>query len=300
MSGVAIPFVRDKSGNTIYIDQYEDLGYPTPIFCGGRSCQARVTHVVGHKRRNTGKLIPAIFRLFQNFDHSDNCSFKTSGNYEIEAKIGTSNVEDAIADGETLFRVHILNHEEVSQLKRKEEIFADQIPEDTTKRVFYNRGKMPCYVKTCSDLAKLYVYGKKNPKERDGLEIKVNKSTVKWKDFFFGIGQYPYFRYCLTKNTYVNAAIDLKITRKVFSGVVDDFEYFECKPKNVKGLKVYPIIRISKKLKLSAIDFDKQFLVYGKFRLRSAEEPKISSASNSAEFMTTLVDLKQIGEVPTV
>ncbi|TOM74888.1 hypothetical protein, partial [Vibrio parahaemolyticus] len=105
----------------------------------------------------------------------------TSGNYEIEAKIGTSNVEDAIADGETLFRVHILNHEEASQLKRKEEIFADQIPEDTTKRVFYNRGKMPCYVKACSDLAKLYVYGKKNPKERDALEIKVNKSTVKWK-----------------------------------------------------------------------------------------------------------------------
>ncbi|TOM78886.1 hypothetical protein, partial [Vibrio parahaemolyticus] len=126
------------------------------------------------------------------------------------------------------------------------------------------------------------------------------KSTVKWKDFFFGIGQYPYFKYCLTKNTYVNAAIDLKITRKVFSGVVDDFEYFECKPKNVKGSKVYPVIRISKKLKLPVIDFDKQFLVYGKFRLRSAEEPKISSASNSVEFMTTLVDLKQIGEVPTV
>lgn len=69
---------------------------------------------------------------------------------------------------------------------------------------------------------------------------------------------------------------------------------------NVKGLKVYPVIRISKKLKLPIIDFDKQFLVYGKFRLRGAEEPKISSAYNSVEFMTTLVDLKQIGEVPTV
>ncbi|HIF9480520.1 TPA: hypothetical protein ACX6SV_000851 [Photobacterium damselae] len=300
MSGVAIPYVRDKAGNTIYIDQYEDLGCPTPIFCGDRSCQARVTHVVGHKRRNTGKLIPAIFRLFQNVDHSDNCGFKTSGNYEIEAKIGISNVEDAISDGETLFRVHILNHEETSQLKRKEEIFADQIPEDTTKRVFYNRGTMPCYVKACSDLAKLYVYGKKKPKERDGLEIKINKSVVKWKDFFFGIGQYPYFKYCLTKSTYVNAAIDVKITRKVFSGVVDDFEYFECKPKNIKGLKFYPVIRISKKLNLPVIDFDKQFLVYGRFRLRSNEEPKISSAYNSVEFMTTLVDLKQIGEVPIV
>ncbi|MGF1841709.1 hypothetical protein L4C39_00750 [Vibrio clamense] len=300
MSGVAIPFVKDRIGNTIYIDQYEDLGYPTPIFCGGRGCGTRVTHVVGHKRRNTGKLIPAIFRLYQNFDHSDSCSFKTSGNYEIEAKIGTSNVEDAIADGETLFRVHILNHDEASQLKQKEEFFADQLPEDTTKRVFYNKGKMPCYVKACSDLAKLYIYGKENPKERDSLEIKVNKSTVKWKDFFFGIGQYRYFQHCLTKDKYVNAAIDLQITRKVFSGVVDDFEYFECKPKNVKGTKYYPIIRISKKLKLPIIDFDKQFLVYGKFRLRNAEEPKVSSEYNAVEFMTTLVNLKQMGEVPTV
>lgn len=300
MSGVAIPFVKDKAGNTIYIDQYEDLGYPSPIFCGGRGCQARVTHVVGHKRRNTGKLIPAIFRLYQNYDHSDACSFKTSGNFEIEAKIGTSNVENAIEDGETLFRIHILNHDEEIKLKQKEEVFADKIPKDTTKRVFYNNGKMPCYVKTCSDLTKLYLYGKKHPKKRDNLEIKVNTSTVKWKDFFFGIGQYHYFQYCLTKNKYVNAAIDLKITRKVFSGVIDEFEYFECKPKNLHGTKIYSIIRISKKLKLPIINFDKQFLVYGKFRLRRAEESKISSEYSSIEFITTLVSLNQIGVVPSV
>lgn len=120
MSGVAIPFVKDRMGNTIYIDQYEDLNYPTPIYCGGKGCGTKITYVVGHKRRNTGKLIPAIFRLYKNFDHAYSCSFKTSGNYEIEAKVGTSNIDDAIVDGETLFRVHILNHDEISLLKKKQ------------------------------------------------------------------------------------------------------------------------------------------------------------------------------------
>ncbi|GAB5993267.1 hypothetical protein [Aeromonas enteropelogenes] len=299
MSGVAIPFVKDEEGNTIYVNQYEDLGFPTPIYCGGINCGTRVTHVAGHKRRNTGKLIPAIFRLYPKFDHSDSCSFKTSGNYEIEAKMGTSHVDNAIANGETLFRVHILNHDEALQLKQKEEFFSEQFPEDTTKRVFHNKGKMSCYVKACSDLAKLYVYGKENPDEIDNIQIKVNKSIIEWKDFFFDIDQYRYFKHRLSKETYVNAAIVLKINRQVFSGVVDEFEYFECKSKNIKGIKFYPVIRISKKLKLPTIDFDKQYLVYGKFRLRTDEELKISGEPNSIEFMTTLVNIKQIGLVPT-
>ncbi|MGL5468132.1 MAG: hypothetical protein ACRDCT_08065 [Shewanella sp.] len=66
---------------------------------------------------------------------------------------------------------------------------------------------------------------------------------------------------------------------------------------NKNGIKYYPVIRISKKLKLPKIEFDKQFLIYGKFRLRSDEELKISGEPNSIEFMTTLINMKQMGSV---
>lgn len=156
---------------------------------------------------------------------------------------------------------------------------------------------MPCYVKTCGDLARLYIFGKEHPQEREQLKIRVNRDTLKWNDFFFGIEQYHHFRHRLSMDKYVNAAICLKITRQVFSGVIDDFEYLECKAKKVKGISIYPIIRVSKKLKSLKIDFDKEYLVYGKFRLRKADEPKVGNKHHAVEFMTTLVDIKQIGEV---
>ncbi|RYU46516.1 hypothetical protein, partial [Aliivibrio finisterrensis] len=297
MAGVAIPFVQDRFDNRIYINQYEDFGFPTPIYCGGKNCQARVTHVIGHKRR--GKLVPSIFRLFQNIDHAKHCGFKAFGNYEIESKVGISDVESALFAGEMLFRINILNDSEMAKVKIKEDIFADSTPEDTVKREYKNRGKMPCYVKQCGDLVTLYLHGKMNPAKRELLEIKVNSNVTTWKDFFFGIGQYRYFQYKLAKENYANAAIDVKFKRKIFAGVIDEFEYLECKPKYYNGRKILPIIRVSKKLKLPYIDFDKQFLIYGRFRLRTSDEQRVSNDINAIEFMTSLVHLKQLGEIPS-
>lgn len=186
MSGIKITFAYDSNGVRVNADSYGAFPIAHPLTCPDKNCEAYLKHVNGYKRESYGKqqFIPAFYRLEKGFNHSQYCSYKSSGKDTIVAGESGHEVKDALAKGELLFRIHVMDAEERKKLKDKSGVFQQFPPSDTTARKYRNRGRRSTYVRTMNSLLDIYNHGRKNPHDRANIMLIIGGKLVKWVDFF--------------------------------------------------------------------------------------------------------------------
>lgn len=70
----------------------------------------------------------------------------------IYASDSSHDISRALATGNNIFRIHILDEDDISKLSRKAAAMQANPPSDTTDRVYVKRGRKAPYVKNMDSL----------------------------------------------------------------------------------------------------------------------------------------------------
>lgn len=269
MSGIKITFAYDSNGVRVDADSYGAFPIAHPLICPDKNCEAFLEHVNGYKRESYGKqqFIPAFYRLEKGFDHSEYCSYKSSGRGAIVAGESDHEVKDALAKGELLFRVHVMDAEERKKLKDKAGVFQQFPPNDTTERKYRNRGRRSTYVRTMNSLLEIYNHGRLNPQDRAKIRLIIGGKLVKWTDFFYSTNHLGSLKSRLHREGIVQAAVVVKVSVVGLPNQkLNGFCFIECSPKTTGlGKHIYTTLKLAKSLPSSHFTLNQNVMVLGKF-----------------------------------
>ncbi|ABM26356.1 hypothetical protein Sputw3181_3544 [Shewanella sp. W3-18-1] len=276
LSGIKITFAYDRNGVRVNADTYGVFPIAYPLTCPDKNCDAFVEHVNGYKRESYGKqqFVPAFFRLEKGFDHSKHCTYKASGRDTIVAGESDHEVTDALAKGEFLFRIHVMDAEEFRRLKDKSDSFIQFPPNNTTERKYRTKGRKSTYVRTMNSLLDIYNHGRLNPDDREKIKLIIGGKLVKWVDFFYSTNHLGSLKTRLHSEGIVQAAVIVKVSviglpNKRKGG----FCFIECRPKTTgKGKPIYTTLKLAKRLPSEVFRLNKSIMVLGKFTIPSPSD----------------------------
>lgn len=297
MSGIKITFAYDRNGVRVNADTYGAFPIAFPLTCPDKNCDAFVEHVNGYKRESYGKqqFIPAFFRLEKGFDHSKYCSYKASGRDTIVAGESHHEVRDALAKGEMLFRVHVMDAEERKKLKDKSDSFQQFPPNNTTERKYRTKGRRLTYVRTMNSLLELYNHGRQNPGDRAKIKLIIGGKIVNWVDFFYSTNHLGSLKTRLHREGLVQAVVIVKVS---VIGLPNQqqggFRFIECSPKTTgKGKPIYTTLKLAKHLASTNFKLNKYIMVLGKFAIPSPSE-RVTPSYLGNEIRTLVTHEQQV------
>lgn len=248
MSGIRITQAIDNNGILISVIAFSSSVNPYPLTCPDSNCSAHLVYVKGHIRRSYNKTlhIPAFFRLEQDFTHNEFCQYGTSGLDTIYASDSSHNISRALAKGNKTFRIHILDADDVTRLRKNAAAAQATPPSDTTDRVYVKKGKKEPYVKNMQGLREIYEYGKANPNLRNTIKIVTGTSTVTWSDFFYETSQLDQLSTYLQTVSIAQVAVIMKVhVARTPLPKFGNRQFIEGSPmKIVGGPNVYPTIQL--------------------------------------------------------
>ncbi|AUK08607.1 hypothetical protein F9214_22410 [Escherichia coli] len=270
MSGIRITQAIDNNQILVNVNTFNYSVNPYPLKCPDPNCSAHLVYVKSHIRRSFNKTlhIPAFFRLEKNFTHDKLCQYGTSGLNTIYASDSSHDISRALAKGNNIFRIHILDEDDISKLSRKAAAMQANPPSDTTDRVYVKRGRKAPYVKNMDSLREIYEYGKAHPNKRNSIKIVTGTSTVTWSDFFYETTQLERLSTYLQKVKIAQVAVIMKVHVARIPMAKFNYRHFiEGSPMRIKGgFNIYPTIQLGnvtpKLFPLSSI-----VMVLGKFTI---------------------------------
>lgn len=297
MSGIKITFAYDRNGVRVNANTYGAFPIAYPLSCPDKNCNAFVEHVNGYKRESYGKqqFIPAFFRLEKGFDHSKHCTYKASGRDTIVAGESDHEVKDALAKGELLFRIHVMDAEERKKLKDKSDSFHQFPPTNTTERKYRTKGRRSTYVRTMNSLLDIYNHGRQNPNDRAKIKLIIGGRLVKWVDFFYSTNHLGSLKSRLHCEGIVQAAVIVKVS---VIGLPNQnqggFRFIECSPKTTgKGKPIYTTLKLAKQLPSTNFRLNKNIMVLGKFAIPSPME-RVTPSYLGNEIRTLVTHEQQV------
>ncbi|MEI8609960.1 hypothetical protein P4S70_13615 [Enterovibrio sp. Hal110] len=300
MSGIKITFAYDSNGVRVNADSFGSFPIAYPLTCPDKNCEAFLEHVNGYKRESYGKqqFIPAFYRLEKGFDHSEYCSYKSSGRATIVAGESDHEVKDALAKGDLLFRVHVMDAEERKKLKDKSGIFQQFPPNDTTKRKYRKRGRRSTYVRTMNSLLEIYNHGRLNPQDRAKIMLIIGGKLVKWTEFFYSTNHLGSLKSRLHREGIVQAAVVVKVNVVGLPNQkIGGFRFIECSPKTTGlGRHIYTTLKLAKRLPSSTFTLNQSVMVLGKFSIPDPNE-RVTPSYLGNEIRTLITHTQQVVEI---
>ncbi|WP_434526430.1 hypothetical protein [Photorhabdus asymbiotica] len=265
MSGIKITTAIDQSGVVIDENNYNKDQLHLPLICPDKNCNAILVHVNAYKREsyNRSQYIPAFFRLEKGFIHTNQCKYKTNGNTTINSKYSQSDVIDALNRGETLFRIHVMNSDEINNLHIKSSEFQLNPPSDTTDRIYLIKGRKATYIKTMSSLLDIYKFGLLNKQQQASIKLLTGGKILLWKDYFYSTSYLPALYSKLQKNKLIQAAIIVKVN---YSKMHRGFKYLICSSiYKDNDYRVITAIKLSKNMEKYNIRTNRIYMILGNF-----------------------------------
>jgi len=248
MSGIRITQAIDNNQILINVTAFNSSVNPYPLKCPDPNCSAHLVYVKSHIRRYVNKTlhIPAFFRLEKNFTHDKFCQYGTSGLDTIYAGDSSHDISRALAKGNKLFRIHILDVDDIAKISKKAAAVQANPPSDTTDRVYVKRGRKAPYVKNMDSLREIYEYGKANPNQRNTIKIVTGTSTVTWSDFFYETAQLDRLSTYLQTVKIAQVAVIMKVhVARTPLAKFNHRQFIEGSPMRVKGgPNIYPTIQL--------------------------------------------------------
>lgn len=300
MSGIKITYAFDSKNRRVNADSYGAFPIVFPLICPDKNCTAILDHVNGYKRESYGKqqLIPAFFRLGQGIDHTEYCQFKASGNDTIIASDSSSEVKDALAKGELIFRIHVMDSEEREKLQLKSGVFQVNPPNDTVERKYRKKGRKSTYVRTMDSLLEIYWHGVKNPADRSKMKLIIGGKIVMWTDFFYSTNHLGSLRSRLLNEGIVQAAVIVKVHMLGLPNArLGHFRFVECYPKTTgRGRPIYLTIKLAKNMSVSCFPLNKVVMVLGKFSI-PVNGDNVTPKYLGNEIRTLVINSQQVVEI---
>jgi len=297
LSGIKITFAYDNNGFRVDADAYGMTPIVHPLKCPDKNCHAIVEHVNGYKRESYGKqqFIPSFFRLEKGFDHSKYCVYKATGRDTIVAAESDHEVKDALAKGDLLFRIHIMDAEERKKLKDKSNSFQQSPPNNTTERKYRAKGRRATYVRTMNSLLEIYEHGRQNPNDRAKIKLVIGGEVVNWVDFFYSTNHLGTLKMRLHREGIVQAAVIVKVS---IIGLPNQkqggFRFIECSPKKIgKGRSIFTTLKLAKTLPSKNFKLNHIIMVLGKFGIPKPSE-RVTPAYLGDEIRTLVVHEQQV------
>ena len=300
MSGIKITFAYDSNGVRVDADSYGDHSIAHPLVCPDKNCEAFLKHVNGYKRESYGKqqFIPAFYRLEKGSDHSEYCRYKSSGRDTIVAGESDHEVKDALAKGELLFRIHVMDAEEKEKLKDKAGVFQQFPPNDTTKRKYRNQGRRSTYVRTMNSLLEIYNHGRLNSQDRAKIRLIIGGKLVKWTDFFYSTNHLGSLKLRLHREGIVQAAVVVKVSIVGLPNQkLGGFCFIECSPKTTGlGKHIYTTLKLAKSLPSSHFSLNQNIMVFGKFCIPESSD-RVTPSYLGNEIRTLITHTQQVVDI---
>lgn len=248
MSGIKITQAIDNNQILISVIAFNSRVNPYPLTCPDKNCSAHLVYVKSHIRRGVNKTlhIPAFFRLEKNFTHDQFCQYGTSGLDTIYAGDSSHDINRALAKGNKIFRIHILDVDDITKIRKKAATVQANPPSNITDRVYVKRGRKDPYVKNMHSLREIYEYGKANPNQRNVIKIVTGTSTVTWSDFFYETSQLDQLSTYLQRVTIAQVAVIMKVhVARTPLAKFGNRHFIEGSPMRMKGNpSVYPTIQL--------------------------------------------------------
>lgn len=292
MSGVKIPYACDIVGNQITIVNFKSSGRPKPIFCGGKGCHAELQYVSASQRVNKSGVtqVPAYFRLAQHHNHATACSFLTRGSFVINAEVATNEVSKALANGTRSFRIHLMDAQDHSKMKKKENAFVQNHSHDSTKRTYSVRGNKTPHINNLNSLLELYEYGKNNPAEQRKIMIFIDKLKLSWDEFFYAQNRYHQLYNKILNTGNVKTAVIGTIKEIHFRSPTRKFASVEMYQSRDK---VSPVARLRKSLNHRFITPGKKVLCFGSFNIEHNKKAQVNSMNSNHELVMFIAEKSQ-------
>ncbi|MBT0387181.1 hypothetical protein ABN085_15005 [Morganella morganii] len=268
MSGIRITQAIDNNHTLIDVITFNPRVNPSPLTCPDKNCSAHLVYVNGYIRRSYGKTqhIPAFFRLEKGYLHDELCQYGTSGLEIIHANDSSHDIHRALTRGDNIFRLHILDADDIAKIRIKAAAMQANPPSDTTDRIYVRKGKKAPYVKNMVSLREIYDYGKANPHQKNTIKIVTGTNTVKWSEFFYETSQLDKLSAYLHTVKMAQVAVIIKVN--VVRIPMEKFgnRYFiEGAPKKRKGKPdLYPTIQLGN-VTPDLFPLGKNVMLLGKF-----------------------------------
>ncbi|MDX1727921.1 hypothetical protein [Pseudoalteromonas tetraodonis] len=299
MSGIKITYAYDNNGKKISAGDYDSTSKVFPLFCPNENCDAQLKYVKGFKRESYGKqqFIPSYFRLEKQHVHAQNCSFATGKQKTLLVADSNAEVKDALAKGELIFRIHVMDSDEQKLIKRNEMRFCLNPPIDTTDRTYSKKGQKSTYVRTMDSLIEIYNYGVINSIARKKIKLIIGGTPVNWEDFFYSTNHLGSLRSKLLNNKIVQAAVIVNIKVIGFPNPkLGGFRFIECRPKTSNTApNIVTTLKLSKSMKTNIFNIGSKVMILGKFSLPRDSERSIP-VSLGNEIRTLVSDEMQVAE----
>lgn len=268
MSGIRITQAIDNNQVLVDVMAFTTRVNTFPLTCPDKNCNAHLVYVKSYIRRSYNKTqhIPAFFRLEKGNLHNELCQYATSGLNTIYAGDSSHDIRRALTNGNNIFRLHILDVDDLTQIRKKALAMQINPPSDTTDRVYVKKGKKAPYVKNMLSLREIYDYGKANPHLKSTIKIVTATNTVTWSDFFYETSQLDQLSSYLQVVNVAQVAVIIKVNVvRIPIPHLGNKQFIEGSPKKIKGRPdLYPtiqLINISPKI----FPLSKNVMVLGKF-----------------------------------
>ncbi|WMT14894.1 hypothetical protein [Serratia fonticola] len=268
MSGIRITQAIDYNQALIDVIAFNPRINPYPLTCPDQNCSAHLVYVKSYIRRSYGKTqhIPAFFRLGKGYLHNEFCQYGTSGLDTIHAGDSSHDIRRALARGNNIFRLHILDADDITQIRRKAAAMQAHPLSDTTDRVYVRKGRKDPYVKNMLSLREIYDYGKANPHLKNTIKIVTGTTTVAWSDFFYETSQLDQLSTYLQTVKTAQVAVIMKV--HVVRTPIAQFgnkQFIEGSPKKIMGKPdLYPTIQLGN-VTPKLFPLSRNVMILGKF-----------------------------------
>lgn len=281
VSGIRITQAIDNSGVLIDVIDFHSGVHCYPLTCPGQNCSAQLVYVKSYIRRSYGKTqhIPAFFRLEKGYVHNEFCQYGTSGVDPIYAGDSSHDIRSELAKGSHIFRLHILDLDDIAKIRQKAIEMQESPPSDTKDRVYMRRGRKAPYVKNMLSLMEIYNYGKTNPDLKETIKIVTGTGTVKWSDFFYETNQLDNLSTYLETVAIAQVAVIIKVN--VVRTPIPKFgnkRFIEGSPKRKKGMpNLYPTIQLVENIAPSLFPLSGNVMILGKFSIPTTNKMIMNS-----------------------
>src|SRR5699024_3401132 len=141
-----------------------------------------------------------------------------------------------------IFRIHILDEDDISKLSRQAAAMKANPPSDTTDRVYVTRGRKAPYAKNMDSLRATDAHAKAHPNTRTSIKIVTGTRTVTWSDFFYETTQLERLSSYLQKVKIAQVAVIMKVQVARIPMAKFNYRHFiEGSPMRIKGgFNIYP------------------------------------------------------------
>lgn len=272
MSGIRITQAIDYNQILIDVITFNPSVNHYPLTCPDQNCSAHLVYVKNYIRRSYGKTqhIPAFFRLEKGYLHDEFCQYGTSGREIIHAGDSSHDIRRALARGNNIFRLHILDADDITLIRKKAAAMQANPPSDTTDRIYIRKGRKDPYVKNMLSLREIYDYGKANPHQKNTIKIVTGTSTITWANFFYETSQLDQLLAYLQMVKTAQVAVIMKVNVvRMPMAKFGNRQFIEGLPKRRKGKSdLYPTIQLGK-ITPNLFPLGRDVMVLGKFTVPS-------------------------------